>query len=413
MLKSYYKKWVFIATLIFFSLLIAIRSDIKFFYFFFWSLLSLVVISFVWLLAEYFGTAIRFKRQLPYKIEEEDDLEIEATITNRGVLPVFDLVLIDNLACAEKSAQQRRLLINRLRAFSSEVVRYSCYCPLRGEFKLGPVTAYFFDPFGLFFLKKEIPAYSTVYVYPKPFEVKGFPLLQRGILPWFGISAGRASGDDDEVFGVREYKQGDPIKRIHWFSTARKNKLMVKQFQRQNFFRATILFNLEKEKNYGEGRDSVCEYTIKIVASVVQYFLQNDIAVEVIAHTGEIAHIPFNKGPEHQDHIFKFLACARPESTVGLSETFEEFSRYIPNNSNLIVVMVDKDWKYLMGMMSLEKRDISLIPIILVSSTFMYKIEQQDIIREVKLKLSGAFSFTPIFCSRGDNLSNMFIRSNV
>jgi uncharacterized protein (DUF58 family) len=229
-------------------------------------------------------------------------------------------------------------------------------------------------------------------------------------LPWFGIETTHVSGDEDEFFGVREYKEGDPIKRIHWISTARKRRLIVKEFQRQSFQRATIIFNLEKDKNFGEGKECIAEYAVKIAASVARHLIRAGVSAEIIAHVGEIVHIPFNKGPEHLEDIMRFLAIAQAESMVSLAEIFEEFSRYISNDSSLIVIMTDDDWKYMPAILALENRNVSLIPLILIGSTFLYASDGHRITKETKMILHESFNFNPKFFSRGDNLEEVFAK---
>lgn len=411
MIRKFIKSWIFLLLIIISNLIIAVKTFVGFFYFFFWFLSSLVILSLGYLIIEYFlSKKLIFKRNVTQRMEEEDLLEIETVIENKGMFPFFNFVFQDYLSPAALGQRQKNTLIEYLGWGASISFKYDCFCSVRGLYNIGPVSIYFFDPLGLFFLKRTYRVYSELYVYPKTFSIRNFPLLKKGILPWFGIDSSRASGDEDEFFGIREYKAGDPIKRIHWISTARKNSLMVKQFQRQSFYRVTILFNLEKAKNYGDGKESVLEYTVKIVASLVRYFVGKDVSVEIIAHTGEVVHIPFNKGREHLEDIFKFLAGAQAESRVGLGEIFEEFYRFIPNDSNLIIVMLDQDWEHLMGMVSLEKRNVALLPLILVSSSFLNTSQQPETIKDVKIKLSSVFNFMPIFFSRGENLEDVFPR---
>jgi len=350
-------------------------------------------------------------RKVIGRIEEDDILEVETMAKNNGLLPIFNFVIDDHLACALPEEREKRVLLNYLAPKSLLNLKYNCLCPRRGKYKIGPITVYFLDPFNLFFLKRIYYLYSELYVYPRTFKVPRFPELTKGVLPWFGINTMHLSGDEDDFYGLREYKPGDPLKRIHWITTARKNKIIVKEFQRQSFFRATIIFNLEKDKNFGEGKHSVAEYTIKIAASVAKYLIEKDISLEIIAHAEELVHMPFNKGAGHLDDIFKFLAVAKAESRVSLYELFQEFSRYIPNDSNLIVIMLDQDWKYLPAMLSLEKgNNVSVIPLVLVSSTFLYSLDEREIVKDVKIKLSQAFNITPILFSRGDNLEEDFFK---
>jgi uncharacterized protein (DUF58 family) len=410
MLNLYLKRWTMFFIITVFSLIIGLRSSMAFFHLFFWFLVSIAVINLAWVLIAYFGIRLYLARTTINKIQEDDVLEIKALIRNNSFLPAFNMVLEDYLSCADSKERKKLFLIEYLGARSSLNIRYNCLCPLRGKYRIGPFAVYFFDPLGLFFLKRTYYVYSELYVYPWTCPIRNFPTLVKGGLPWFGIETTRVSGDEDEFFGVREYKEGDPLKRIHWISSARKNTLIVKQFQRQSFFSATIIFTLEKDKNFGEGKERIAEYIIKIAASLSKYFLERGISLEIIVHAGEIVHIPFNKGPEHLEDIFRFLATAQAESRVGLGEIFEEFSRYIPNDSSIIVIMLDIDQDYLQPILLLGKRNISVIPLILVSSTFLYPHDERNLLKDVKIKISPISNLKPLYFCQGDNLEEAFVR---
>jgi len=412
MAKLLLKKWILFLIITVFSFIIGVNTSIVFFHLFFWFLLCFIAINLIWLTVEYFGIRLYLNRKIVNKIDEDGLLEIETLIENKGFLPAFNLVLEDNITCAGPQERKRLFLIEHIGMGSSLNIKYNCICPQRGKYSLGPFSIYIFDPFNLFFLKKTYYNYSELYVYPRTFNIKKFPNLVKGILPWFGIDTIRVSGDEDEFFGTREYKEGDPLRRIHWISTARKNRLIVKEYQRQSFFRATILFNLEKEKNFGKGKERVAEYIIKIAASIAKYLIERGVSLEIIAHAGELVHIPFNKGPEHLEDIFKFLTIAQAQSGVSIGEVFEELSRYLPGDSNLIVITLDRDWKDLLAMLPLEKRNIALIPLFLISSSFLYSIEKQkqEVIKDIEIKLSQKLNFSPIIVSWGDNLEEVFLK---
>lgn len=411
MLKIYLKKWIFLLFPIIFSLLLGLKTGAKFFFLIFWFLVSGVAASLIWVSIEYFATQIHLIRKIPEKVIKGDTLEVEAIVQNKGVLPVFNIVVEDDLSCAvHLQDKKQKFLVEYLAAKAKLELRYKCLCPQRGFYEIGPFTVYFFDPLGLVYLRKKYYLYSGLYVYPKVFNIKKFPKLTKGVMPWFGIDSSRSAGDDDEFFGIREYRSGDAFKKIHWFSSARQHKLIVRQFQRQNFYRATILFNLNKDLDFGRLPDTVSEYIITIAASVTKYLVEQGVSVELIAQAGEFVHIQPNKGQQHLDSIFKFLTLAKAESKVGLGEIFEDFSHHIPDDSNLIVIMLDKDWDNLATMVPLEKRNISLIPLIIVSSTFIYSVDKQAVVKDVEHKLSEAYNIYPIMISRGDNLEEIFLK---
>ena len=347
-------------------------------------------------------------RKITLKIEEGDFLEIVLEVANKSILPIFDVILEDYLSCASAAERQKFIMLDSLRPDSLNRLAYRCLCPQRGKYDIGPITAYFFDPLGLFYFREKYPVHAELYVYPRTFRVRKFPHLNKGSSPWMGIETSRVSGDDDEFYGVREYKRGDPLKKIHWMVSARKNQLIIKEFQRQSFFRATILFNLEKDDNFGEGKESVAEYSIKIVASIAQYLIHSGVSVEIISHAGEVVHIPFNKGDEHLEEILRFLTIAQPESRITLLELFETFHRNVLEDSSLIVVMTDRNQVFLPAMLSLGVRNVSLIPVILDSSSFLKDYPGPKDTEDHYVDLSARAKFNPIYIKCRDNLEEKF-----
>jgi uncharacterized protein (DUF58 family) len=409
MLKTYSLKWLAVGFFFISSLLIGLKTNREFFFFFAYFLLGAVVVSLSWLFLVYLTTHLKLTRKMISRVTEGDKLELSAVIGNVGFLPVFNLALEDNFSCLPANQEKKSFFVSFLGPKSFCEIKYDYLCFKRGEYKMGPFVVYFFDPLNLFFFKRSYPVYSGVAVYPQIFKIEKFPALTRSILPWFGIQTARSSGDEDEFYGVREYKEGESVKKIHWISSARKNKLIVKQFQLQSFFGTTIIFNLEKARNLGQGKESVAEYIIKIAASVAHYLTEREVSIELLAHIGEMVHLPFNKGQEHLESILRVLAVAQAESRVTFGEAFEEFSRFIPNDSSLVAVMSDQDYTDLPRMVSLCSRGVALIPLIVVSDTFLPVSDKKKIMRQTKIRVSDLVNMQAKFFAQGDNLSEVFI----
>jgi len=409
MIKAFGVKWFLLGFFFISSLLIGLKTTREFFFFFAYFLLCATVVSLFLLLLTYIFVHLQLSRKMISRATEGDTLEVATQVRNISFLPVFNFVLEDSFSGAQPDQRKKSFFLSFLGIKSSVEIKYDYLCFKRGEYKMGPLVVYFFDPLNLFFFKRSFPVYSSVVVYPKIFKIEKFPPLTRSILPWFGIETARSSGDDDEFYGVREYKDGESVKKIHWISSARKNKLIVKQFQLQSFFGTTIMFNLEKARNIGEGKESVVEYMIKIAASTAHYLTERGVSIELLAHIGEIVHLPFNKGQDHLENIWKILAVAQAESRISFREAFEEFARYIPNDSSLVVIMSDQDYTDLPRMLSLYSRGISLIPLIVVSDTFVPFSNKKKIIQQTKIRVSNLVNMHAKFFSQGDNLSEIFI----
>lgn len=408
MYKKFLGKWIALLVILGLSLFMSLKTTFASYCFLFWILLAVPLVSFLWLVLTYLGRNLYLNRKITLKIEEDDFLDISLEIKNRSILPIFDVILEDFINCALAADKQKFIMLDFLLPGSISRLTYRCLCPQRGRYDIGPLTAYFFDPLGLFYFKQKYPVFSEVYVYPRTFKIRKFPTLNKGTSPWMGVETSRVSGDDDEFYGVREYRRGDPLKKIHWMASARKNLLIVKEFQRQSFFRATIMFNLQKDDNFGEGKESVAEYSIKIVASIVKYLINLGVSVELISHAGEVVHIPFNKGEEHLEEILRFLTIAQPESRVTLLEIFETFQRNVLEDSSLIVVMTDKNIMFLPAMLSLGVRNVSMIPVILNSETFKKDYSAEKNILDYGIDISEQAKINPIYINCRDNLAEKF-----
>ena len=100
----------------------------------------------------------------------------------------------------------------------------------RGVFPLGPTVLASGDIFGLFPIQRKFESEHSLLVYPSMVHIRSFP-SPPGLLPGGEALRRRTAQITSNAAGVREYGPGDPLNRIHWISTARRNRLMVKEFE--------------------------------------------------------------------------------------------------------------------------------------------------------------------------------------
>lgn len=112
----------------------------------------------------------------------------------------------------------------------------------RGQFLIGPVTAEFTDPFGLSLHRQAIDGGDTLTVTPAAVVLPLTGLA--GARGNDGVTATRirANPSDDDVM-TREYRHGDPMRRVHWAATARHGDLMVRQEESVTTPEATIIMD--------------------------------------------------------------------------------------------------------------------------------------------------------------------------
>jgi uncharacterized protein (DUF58 family) len=201
----------------------------------------------------------------------------------------------------------------------------------RGGFSLVPTRLTSGDPFGLFQAHKVIPAADSLVVLPMIYELGSF-LSPPGLLPGGKAIRRKALDVTPHAAGVREYGPGDPLKRIHWPTSARRGQLMVKEFEQDPqaevwlFLDAHGRVHSEKESeaapsvsaadaNWLFGRKPVFalppssfEYAVSIAASLAHYFIQQRRAVGFIAAGQVRTVLPAERSLRQESKILETLA---------------------------------------------------------------------------------------------------------
>jgi uncharacterized protein (DUF58 family) len=150
------------------------------------------------------------------------------------------------------------------------------------------------DPFGLVRLDRQFVATSDVMVTPHVVPLS--PLRASG----GAGSAGEARphrigvvGQDDAL--VREYHQGDDVRRVHWRSTARRGELMVRREEQSWDPSASILLDNRARAHAGQGMHSSMEWAISAAASIAIHFLDDGFGIEIYEAEGPL-HISGSMG---------------------------------------------------------------------------------------------------------------------
>lgn len=180
----------------------------------------------------------------------------------------------------------------------------------RGQFTIGPVTAEFTDPFGLSLHRHSIDDGDTLTVTPAAVELPATGLA--GARGNDGITATRtrANPSDDDVM-TREYRHGDPMRRVHWPATARHGALMVRQEESVTTPEATIVLDqrfISFATGFGsvfgsdDGEDLVTsdtfEWAVTAAMSVSAHLAERNYSLRFLDAAGDPAFHRSQSAPE-------------------------------------------------------------------------------------------------------------------
>ncbi|KAM9864497.1 hypothetical protein ACIFOC_02776 [Leucobacter aridicollis] len=115
----------------------------------------------------------------------------------------------------------------------------------RGVIAVGPLTLARRDPLGL--LRREVTWRDTHLVRVHPKTVALPPGSAGMVRDLEGAASARLTDADLSFHAVRDYLPGDPLRHVHWKSTAKSGTLMVRQYEESQTARAAVLFDAEVE----------------------------------------------------------------------------------------------------------------------------------------------------------------------
>ncbi len=139
----------------------------------------------------------------------------------------------------------------------------------RGHFELNKIHINGGDPAGLFRRRKTFKLPGQITIYPASVPISSLPLHRRGrFQPDANGRPLGISGLGQEFFGVREYRNNDEFRFVHWKASAAKGTLMVKEFEVDSVENITILLDTESGMIGEDEFENNFEFIINTTASI-------------------------------------------------------------------------------------------------------------------------------------------------
>jgi uncharacterized protein (DUF58 family) len=163
-------------------------------------------------------------------------------------------------------------------------LRYRIGTQYRGVYDVGPLLLGRADPFGLAYTEYAVGTSKPLLVTPR------VEPLSRGELD-MATSDGleqellRHSIPSADELIAREYRTGDPLRRVHWRATARHDKLMVRQEEQRSNPNAWILFDTVRVGHrpaHQHARNPVFEDAVRLIASIGTHLLDEGFLVNIV-----------------------------------------------------------------------------------------------------------------------------------
>jgi len=308
-----------------------------------------------------------------------DKVAVVVTFRNRGWLSIPWLLVEDSVptsALLQKPPRivlsGRRVEIFQLGSRGTHTLYYQATFQGRGYFQLGPTLFESGDLFGLHrrFRVETHPSY--VLVYPRVVPIPGYDLASRRPVGEIRLTH-RLFEDPSRIAGVREYRRGDALNRIHWKTTARTGVLHSKVFEPSCVAGVTLLLDFHQSSYPSVNepyRSDLAATTVASLANAVyelgqqlglvtngrdaadrirtegirHEFRTRSLALETVEMVTESDRlrpviVPTRRGEDAYQQILETLARLELTSGLTFSALTQEASSQLPRDATVAAVL--------------------------------------------------------------------------
>lgn len=350
-------------------------------------LTAIIVISFLWSWLNVRQVRVsRFTRARRSQVGRVAEEQFE--ITNMSRLPKLWLEVRDH---SELPGHYASRVLNSLGPRRSRRWQVRTVCQRRGRFRLGPLTLISGDPLGLFPRQRELPASSTITVYPATVDLPGFS-PPAGLLPGGEAMRRRTHYVTTNVSGVRDYVPGDSFNRIHWRSTARTGRLIVKEFELDPSADIWILLDLDQHVHVGQTwlppdadagpavlrqeraglvlPPSTLEYAVTAAASLARHFLIQNRSVGLIGHSAHRELIQADRGERQLTKILETLAVIDASGRVPFAQVLAAEGEHLARHTTLLAITPSCDVSWVGALRTIGRHGVRTVGIQLAARSF-------------------------------------------
>jgi uncharacterized protein (DUF58 family) len=225
----------------------------------------------------------RVRRHLPSAVFAGEKFPVEFELTNNKRWFATHSVVI-----AEKApfpgGTEGRVHFLRVPAGKTEYKTYRTQCNRRGLHQLERFRLECSYPFGFNHHSLESKAEQELLVYPLILPVRSMP---RSTFSHAGELETPRKGFGFSLYGLREYQPGESSRFIHWRTSAKMDRLMVKEFEEEERQLVTVVFDNSTTREI-EDYDERFEQRVSEAASLAAYFLRRGWQVGLVSLSGSV-----------------------------------------------------------------------------------------------------------------------------
>lgn len=250
-----------------FLLVVAMLLDIVYLYIMAVALAMIQPVAY--LVAVKFTPKYTVKRNLPPIGVEGRPVEVRLNVSSAGGLPQGALHIMDRVPKSFTTTTPPAE-IGCLQEWDgmNGHLSYQANPGLRGVYTFDHATMDSSDPIGLYFFETTLDGKDEIVVHPASALAPNATNGQLGARGQEEQDGSIRRGEGVDLHGVREYMQGDGLRRVHWRASARRDKLVVVEYEDALPQDMQLVLMGTAATHRGTGKQSTFEIAIKVAATL-------------------------------------------------------------------------------------------------------------------------------------------------
>jgi uncharacterized protein (DUF58 family) len=211
--------------------------------------------------------------------------------------------------------------------------------PRSGHFDVGPFYLSGGDPFGFYKNWRMAAPTSELIVLPNPVSFRMPRQDSASLIAMDELATVAVPGESTEFMGVREYRSGEPLKRVHWPTTARLGRLISRQYEMNVSASISTLLVMEPTMLKGSVADTPREYALRMIAGLARGTISDNYQFSFLKISGKnsesLAGTGYNFYQMLSLHLAGMSGAAEPE----WESARRSILHYLPRRSFLLVFL--------------------------------------------------------------------------
>lgn len=250
---------------------------------------------------------LRVQREHPTAVSQGESVNLELTLENPTPRAARLAILDDH---PEEFEGPDEPLAARVPRRSSLVVRYRLVSHVRGPTRLGPTWLRSFGPLGLAFRQATLPVETEITVHPMLGDLSRFDLLlARAAGHETGEHRARHHYEGSEFTSLRDYNRGDDLRLVSWKHTARRGKLILREFEPERRKNVMLMIDAGRMMTNRIGPLTRLDHAVNTAVHLARIALAKGDRVGLLGFGQEVrSYLPPRSGKSHLSRVVRELS---------------------------------------------------------------------------------------------------------